>query len=101
MHMYTSTTNALQYCVSRNFSKSKILHFIPKIEHQILACCDFSYILDNVIINFIMIKWGVLFAIHNFSDLKSLANNAKIRSSLKFLLKQYVVNTDWVNKRYT
>ena len=29
---------------------------------------------------------GVLLAIHNLSELKSLANNAKIRSSLKFLL---------------
>ena len=29
-----------------------------------------------------MSKWGVLLAIHNFSDLKSLANNAKIRASL-------------------
>ena len=33
-----------------------------------------------------MYKWDLLQAIHNFSELKSLANNAKIRSSLKFLL---------------
>ena len=31
----------------------------------------------------------VLLAIYNFSELKSLANNAKIRSSLKFLLVRY------------
>ena len=30
----------------------------------------------------------MLFAIHNFSELKSLANNAKIKSSLKFVLLQ-------------
>ena len=37
-----------------------------------------------------MSKWGVLLAIQNFSELESLANNAKIRSSLKFLLIRYV-----------
>ena len=33
-----------------------------------------------------MFKRDVLLAIHNFSEVKSLANNVKIRSSLKFLL---------------
>ena len=33
-----------------------------------------------------MSKQNVLLAIHNFSEMESLANNAKIRSSLKFLL---------------
>ena len=33
-----------------------------------------------------MSKWEALLAIHNFSELKSLAYNAKIRTSLKFLL---------------
>ena len=37
-----------------------------------------------------MSKGDVLLAIHNFSELKSLANNAKIRSLLKFLLIQYL-----------
>ena len=31
-------------------------------------------------------KQDVLLTIHNFSELKSLAYNAKIKSSLKFLL---------------
>ena len=46
-------------------------------------------IFNNIIIKFIMFKQDVLFEIHSFIDLKSLANNAKIRSSLKFLLIQY------------
>ena len=33
-----------------------------------------------------MSKRDVLLAKHNFSEMKSLANNARIRSSLKFLL---------------
>ena len=37
-----------------------------------------------------MSKRDVLLVIHNFSELKSLANNAKIRPSLKFLLIQYL-----------
>ena len=37
-----------------------------------------------------MSKWGVLLVIQNFSELDSLANNAKIRSSLKFLLIRYM-----------
>ena len=46
-------------------------------------------IFDNIIIiNYIMSKRDVLLMIHNFSELKSLANNAKIRSSLKFVLLQ-------------
>ena len=40
-----------------------------------------------------MSKQGVFLPIHNFSGLKSLANNAKIRTSLKFLLIQY---KDWI-----
>ena len=36
-----------------------------------------------------MPKPDVLLAIHNFSELKSLANDTKIRPSLKFLLIQY------------
>ena len=36
---------------------------------------------------------NVLLAIHNFSEVKSLANNAKIRSSLKLLLIRY----QWYN----
>ena len=35
-------------------------------------------------------KRNVLLAIHNFSELKSLANDVKIRSSLKFLLVRYI-----------
>ena len=44
---------------------------------------------DNYIINYIISMRDVLLAINNFSKLKSLANNAKIRSSLKFLLIRY------------
>ena len=39
-----------------------------------------------------MSKRDILLAIHNFSELNNLANNAKIRSSLKFLLKRYMYN---------
>ena len=39
-----------------------------------------------------MSKQDVLLAIHNCSEMKSLANNAKIRSSLKFLLIELVGN---------
>ena len=46
-------------------------------------------IFDIFIINYIMSKQDALLAIHNFSELKSLANNGKIRSSLKFLLIRY------------
>ena len=45
--------------------------------------------LHDYIRNYLMSKWDVLLAIHNFSELKSLANNAKIRSSLKYLLIRY------------
>ena len=41
---------------------------------------------DNYVIKYIMSKQDVMLAIHNLSNLKSLANNAKIRFSLKFLL---------------
>ena len=37
-----------------------------------------------------MSKDNVLLAMHNLSELKSLANNAKIRSSLKILLNYYL-----------
>ena len=42
-----------------------------------------------------MFKQDVLLAIFNFSQLKSLSNNAKIRSLLKFLLirYQYIIRT--------
>ena len=33
-----------------------------------------------------MFMWDVLLAMHNFRELKNLANNAKIKYSLKFLL---------------
>ena len=36
-----------------------------------------------------MSKRDVLLAIHNFSELKNLAYNAKIRTSLKFLRTRY------------
>ena len=38
-----------------------------------------------------MSRRDVLLAIHNFSELKSLANNAKIKSLLKFLLIRYLL----------
>ena len=45
--------------------------------------------LHDYIRNYLMSKWDVLLAIHNLSGLKSLANNAKNRSSLKYLLIRY------------
>ena len=44
---------------------------------------------DNYSIKHIMSKQRVWLVIHNFSELGRLANNAKIRSSLKFLLILY------------
>ena len=41
---------------------------------------------NNIIIKYIMSKGDVLLVIHNFSELKSLVDNAKIRSLLKLLL---------------
>ena len=38
-----------------------------------------------------MFEQDVLLAIHTFTELKRLANNTKIRSSLKFLLIRYVI----------
>ena len=46
-------------------------------------------VLTQILIEHIMSKGNVLLAIHNFSEMKSLANNAKIRSSLKFLRIRY------------
>ena len=43
----------------------------------------------NYIINYITSKRDVLLTIHNFSDVKSLANNAKVLSSLIFPLIWY------------
>ena len=40
----------------------------------------------NYTTDYIISKRDALLAIHNFGELKNLANNAKIRSSLKFLL---------------
>ena len=39
-----------------------------------------------------MSKRDVLLAIHNFSEMKRLANIAKIRFSLKFILMQYAIS---------
>ena len=71
-HIFTYTCNG--YRISRNYSESKMQHFyILKIEHQILArrnFNDFYYIIS---------KQDVFLAIlHNFSELKCLANNVKI-----------------------
>ena len=56
----------------------------------------------DYIINYNVSKWDVLLAIYNFSELTSLTNNAKIRSSLKHLLIRYsislhevLLNIDW------
>ena len=37
-----------------------------------------------------MSKWDALLAIHNFTEQKSLSDNAKIRSSLKFHVLWYI-----------
>ena len=50
-------------------------------------------IFDKFIIKHIVSKRNVLLAIHNFSELKSLAKNAKIRFWLKFLIIQYQFET--------
>ena len=67
------------------FSESKIYPFILKIEYQILGRRN-----DYTNIDCIIFKQDILLALHNFCKLKSLANNAKIRSLLKFLLIQYL-----------
>ena len=48
-----------------------------------------SAILINYIINYNISKRDLFLGIHNFKELRSLADNAKVRSSLKFLLIRY------------
>ena len=50
------------------------------MRHLILAIFKNKYILKHIIT-----KWNILLAVHNVSELKNIANNAKIRHSLKFL----------------
>ena len=71
--------------LSRNFSERKFCRFKQKIEYKILVRRNFSGFC-KLIIKHIISKRGILLAILNFSELESLANNAKIGSSLKFLL---------------
>ena len=48
----------------------------------------------NYTIDYIISKRDVTLVMNNFSELKSLANNAKIGSLLKFLLIRYTVNRE-------
>ena len=79
---YSNTTCKITWSV---FS---LLVFSPRVNNSYIKVI--LAIFDNYIIKYIMSKRVVLLAIHNFSKLKSLTNNAKIRSSLKFLLKRYI-----------
>ena len=67
------------YRISRSFSESKIQRFILKILYQfqrgVISANFISYI---IVYSYIISKRGVMLAIHNSSDLKSLANNAKL-----------------------
>ena len=48
--------------------------------------------------NYIISKWDVLIAIHNFSELKSLANNiAKLDPRLNFYLYSSTLRQVWLN----
>ena len=73
-----------EYSMSRNFSESKILRFNLNIEYQILELCYFLRFFK--IIKYLMAKQNVSLVIHDFSDLKRFANNAKIRRSISFYL---------------
>ena len=64
----------LLYHISKNFSQSRIYHFIKKIECQIFLRHNFSEF-DNYIINYIKSKLNVLLVIHNFSELNTFAKN--------------------------
>ena len=68
--------------ISRNYSESKIQRVLLKINFYILARQYFSSHY-NYIVKFIISKRGVFLALHNFSELKILADNAKIRLLLK------------------
>ena len=63
--------------MGRKFSESKIKRFYhKKNDYHILARPNFSMFI-NYSINYNISKRDLLFTIHTFSELKSLANNAK------------------------
>ena len=79
-------------------AKIKIQHLKQKIYLKLnFSEIWFSTVVfDNYILNHFLSKRDVLFAIDNFSELKSLTNRAKIRSSLKFQL----ILCIYASKRY-
>ena len=72
------------YRISGNFCESKIKRLLLKFKRDVILTNLVTYMIKHIIS-----KQDVLLAIHNFSDLKNLAFNAKFRSSLKFLLIRY------------
>ena len=72
-------------------ARVKFTGLSKKIEYQILARRNFSDFKKIYIVNYIMSKRGVLLAIKILSGLKSLPINAKIKSSLQFLLIRHIL----------
>ena len=77
-----------------NFSESKIYRFSKKLRNKFMREVILA-ILEKYIIEHIISKQDVLLAIHNFSEMKSLAINAQIRFSLKFILIRYCQTFDY------
>ena len=94
MHLFFTTAeyrvDILSTVLIEILARVKSSVFSKKNEYQILARRNFSDF-GKLIIKHIISKWDVLLAIFNLSELKNLANNAKIGSSLKFLLIRYAV----------
>ena len=78
----------LEYLISRILCNCKIQRLNLKLEYEILArrnLCDYNFV-QNIIS-----EPDVLLATHTYGELKNFANNAKIRSFLKFLLILYAL----------
>ena len=70
--------------------------FILRIEYQISVRRNYSDFYQ-IYYYYIISERNALLAILNFSELKSLANNAKVRFLLMFLLIRYHTNNNSVN----
>ena len=89
-------TIILEYHMSRILSKSKIYHLNLKLEYQILARRNLSYY-DKFVIKHIISTRDVLLATRNVSELKKIADNAKLDPCLNFYL--YGMPFVWLDQK--
>ena len=68
---------------------NKFSIFNLKIEYVIKSMINFSDFKKLFCITCYFKVGDIVIEVHNFSELRNLANDAKIRSSLKFLLIQF------------